>query len=322
MRDGLWLAATILAAYGLAFLAGSAMRRRGLVAIAAVSIIVPALAAAPLLIASDRVILRAIAAFVCTDLVFRLIDYYRESRRGGAAPSFRDFCGFLLPFPVLWVVYRDRQRRSQPELRVWVEVVRSSIGATGVAAGFVMLDIVAGIPALHDSFLVDHLVKVAIFLMTIESASEGLLGLERLAGFDPPPLVNSVYLSRTVAEFWFRYNTRVHRWLYKNVFLPSGGRRAPVRGMLMVFFISAALHELAFDIATSSIDGYQFIFFMIQAPAVFASRFVERLAKRSMPGALIAHALTIAWMTATSVFFFHGVNRIFPFLYVSQTWPP
>lgn len=50
---------------------------------------------------------------------------------------------------------------------------------------------------------------------------------------------------------------------------------------------------------------------------------LERLATRAgFIGKAIAHSVTILWMYVTSVSFFHGVNRVFPFYYASEPWLP
>ena len=109
------------------------------------------------------------------------------------------------------------------------------------------------------------------FVLAIESLSRAVCGLERLAGFDTTPMIRNAYLSRTVSEFWRRYNDRIHDWLYRNVFQAIGGRRAPVRSLLLVFLVSGLFHEVAFAMATSRLTGYQFAFFTIQGPAALAS---------------------------------------------------
>ena len=101
----------------------------------------------------------------------------------------------------------------------------------------------------------------------IESISRVLYGFERLAGFDTTPIIRNAYLSRSVSEFWRRYNDRLHDWLYRNVFQATGGRRAPTRSVLLVFVFSGVFHEAAFALATSRLTGYQFAFFAIQGPA-------------------------------------------------------
>jgi MBOAT, membrane-bound O-acyltransferase family len=147
-----------------------------------------------------------------------------------------------------------------------------------------------------------------------------MCGLERLAGFDTTPIVRNAYLSRTISEFWLRFNYRVHDWLYCNVFQATGGRRAPVRGMLLVFLVSGLFHELAFALATSRLSGYQFAFFTIQGPAALASGRLLRLARRGgIVGKIMAHGATILFVAVTSVLFFDGVSKIFPFVYTSQS---
>jgi D-alanyl-lipoteichoic acid acyltransferase DltB (MBOAT superfamily) len=171
--------------------------------------------------------------------------------------------------------------------------------------------------------LLDHTVKAALFVVVVEAGSQSLLALERLAGFDPPPIMDRTYLARTPAEFWFRWNQRLRMWFFDNVFLPGGGRRRPVQGVFAVFAASALLHEVAFGIATSRFTGCQAIFFLLQAPAVVLSPRLQRLTKSAGAlGQLAAHGLTGVWLLATSVFFFEGIHRVFPFFYASQPWLP
>jgi hypothetical protein len=147
--------------------------------------------------------------------------------------------------------------------------------------------------------------------------------LERLAGFATRPVYDRAFLSKTPGDFWRLQNTRVNPWFYWNIFLPSGGRRSPARGMWATFLASAILHEIGFSIALSQITGYQFIFFLIQAPAVMLSPALSRLSRSwGTPGAAIARAVTILWIGATSIFFLDGFDRIFPFYYASERWLP
>ena len=284
-----------------------------------------AVLACPLLIPADRIIGRAFAALVCVDLFFRLTDLTRQARRPGATvPTWQIYAWFLIPFPALLVVYGAKQRLSSTSsTSALAALARTALGGT-VFLGALALTLAATHSAvLRGSFWLDHAVKVAIFAVAIESLAQALAGLERLAGFKTRPIVDGAILSRTPAEFWSRFNNRVHDWLYLNVFLPSGGMRAPFRGLIAVFLVSALFHELMFGIATSRFDGYQTTFFLLQIPAVMLSRGLERLSKAwGLAGQIIARGVTILWMGATSVFFFHGVDRVFPFVYASEPWLP
>jgi hypothetical protein len=107
------------------------------------------------------------------------------------------------------------------------------------------------------------------------------------------------------------------------VFLPSGGMKSPVWGIVLAFFVSAVFHELMFGIATSRFDGYQFAFFMIQAPGVLMSQQIERLRFKYGPViSLVNRLLTILWFGVTSILFFHGVDRVFHRVYASTPWLP
>ena len=277
----------------------------------------------PLLISADQVILRALAAVACTELPFKMLDYSRRWRQSSADVTIAAYFRFLIPFPVMLIVMSQRRRHStwngiQPQ-----EVLRAGFGAACFASGFQLVHLVARLPLARSCFALDHAIKLVIFLITIEGLSQMLYGLERLAGYDTTPLVRWAFLSRTVAEFWYRYNTRVHTWLEHNVFRPSGGRHAPVRGILLTFVVRAVHHEVMFAIATSRLDGYQFTFFMSQALPVILSRRLERYARRSgLLGDFLVRGSSIGWFYFTSMFFFHGVNRVFPFYYASEPWLP
>lgn len=277
----------------------------------------------PLLIPADEVILRALSALPCTDLFLRVTDYLRVSRHSANGFVPRDYRRFLFPFPVLLVTFRNHQRRLPTPVPPGPEIARVLLGGAGFISAYLLVLNLADNSTLRSSHLLDHLTKLGFFIVAIESLSRGLFGLERLAGFDTRPIARNILLSRTPAEFWSRrYNHRVSDWLDLNVFRPAGGRRHPVRGTLLVCFASGVLHELMFGIATSRFDGYQFTFFFMQAPAILASVPLERLARRSAAAAIAAHALTVLWMASTSLLFFHGVDRIFPFLYTSKPWLP
>jgi len=272
----------------------------------------PVILGCTLLVPADRIGLRALTAFVVNEVALKVVDFLRQKPR----PTLREFLWLLVPFPTLAVVYPDHKRRlAQPD-DPWPHVIRLILGTIGVVAGFKLTIEAQYVPLLQSNFLVDHACKVLLFILTVESLSRVLFALERLAGFDTTPVIRNMFLARTPADFWRRYNSRVHDWLFQNVFLPAGGRRAPVRGIVAVFAFSAVLHELMFGIATSRFDGRQLAFFLLQIPGVLASGALERFARRNgTPGLVVTHAFTIAFMAATSVLFFTNLSRVFPFVY-------
>jgi hypothetical protein len=300
------------------------VRRGGRVGGWATASVVAILFASPLIVPPELPGLRAIAAFVTADMAFRVVDFFRQAssalNRAGSDVcrqiTWGQYAGCLIPFPVLLAVWGERPPWKFDAAAWKSEPVRVTAGACLCAAAVKLLMLAHQTELLQTSFALDHLTMVVAYIVAVESLAAALVGIEHLAGFATTPLIRRGFLSRTPAEYWLRYNTRVQRWLQLNVFVPVGGRRNPARGIVAVFFVSAVLHEVAFDIATSSITGYQAAFFLLQIPAVLLSRRLEMFASDyGHFGDLLARLLTFAWFAVTSVLFFDGVARIFPFIY-------
>ena len=313
---------SVTAAYGYALAAWPILRMRSRAVVSTIMGI--SVFVCPLLIPAEHVILRAIVTFLCAELMLKMLDVARQFRRRGRdAVGFPSYSRFLIPFPVLLVIFGRRENRT-PFRGSWrLMGLKILSAAVVVVLGFALVELFAQFSIVRTYFLVDHLLKLAIFVLTIEGISRLANGLERLAGFDIRPVIDRAYVAQTVAEFWCRYNNRVHAWFENNMFAPVVRYGSPAWGITLCFVASGVFHELGFGIATSRFDGYQFLFFMLQAPAVFVSRSLHRWASRgSIANKLAVHGFTVAWMSATSIFFFHGVNRVFPFFYASEPWLP
>ena len=318
-------ARAVIAAYCYAVMAFPLLRIRGrfgrFLAIC-VALITPLCA---FLISADRVIERAFAELVAVDLSFKMIDFARQhGNRPAKSIPFRDYLRFLAPFPALLVVFGERDKRTAARPPLARELVIISLLGCVIAGALVTVQVADGKAAVQASFLLDQAIKLALFVVTIEAFSRMSWGIERLAGYGTTPIIDRCYLATTPGDFWRRYNRRVGRWLYLNVFRPSGGRRAPVRGVFLTFFVSAVFHEVCFAIATSRFTGCQFAFFFLQAPAVAVSIRFQAVVDRAGPVfRAMSRAVTVAWFYVTSVLFFEGVDRIFPFVYASRpSWLP
>ena len=134
-----------------------------------------------------------------------------------------------------------------------------------------------------------------------------------LRGLDYDDVFHNPFGSLTPAEFWGRrWNSYVGQLLHRYVFLPAGGRRRPVRGLLAAFAASAVLHEVIFDIGTRKFNGGMLVYFMIQGGLVAAtsqSRFFRRLT-REVP--VLAWFLTTVLMLATGILFVYGMDGVDP----------
>jgi hypothetical protein len=316
-----WFLVALLCAYGYCAAVQLCLRNRGRRGIIASTIVATVVLFTPLIIPANRVITRALVCVACGELFFKMIDYARQSRLGIAFGGDRGaYFRFLIPFPAFCVIFGARDRPLRHKISRQRELLRVVIGAA-IAAGCRSL-VTSRIVGFGSSSVLQYLLEIMLFVGAVESLSQALFGLERLAGFETTPLMRFFLVSTSVAEFWRRYNTRVSSWMNQNIYLPSGGRRKPTRGVVATFFVSAIFHELAFGIATSRFDGRQFAFFMLQAPAVLISSRVERFARRpALSRTILARwsipqrTFTILWMLTTSILFFHGVNRIFPSLF-------
>jgi hypothetical protein len=316
-----WLFLAILSAYGCA-LVGLLLRcrLRGRVGAFVGWCFVPIILLCPLLIPAANSGLRAVCAVASADITFKMVEYYRHWGNVERSMVFGDYCRFLIPFPVFSAVYPDHKRRLLRWESPWRQVLRLCGGIIGCIIAVQAITAFSRMAAVRSNFALNHAVMLLTFVLAIESLSRALCGLERLVGFDTTPIVRNAYQSRTVSEFWRRYNYRVHDWFYRNIFQATGGRRAPIRSLLLVFLISGLFHEAAFAVATSRLNGYQLAFFTIQGPAALASGRLERLARRGgIAGKITAHGATILFVAITSVLFFDGVSKIFPFIYASQS---
>ncbi|WP_165250617.1 MBOAT family O-acyltransferase [Paludisphaera soli] len=271
----------------------------------------PAILAAPLLIPPDRVGLRAAAAVLAADLALKVLDFFPRGTGRGPA-GYREYVRLLVPFPIFAVVYPAHKRRLPRPDAPGPHVARVLAGTAGFVAALSVLHALSSMEWLPADFAAAHAARLVLFVVAIESLSQALFGLERLAGYDTTPIVRDAYRSRTVAEFWRRWNPRVHEWLLRHVFRPAGGRRAPIRSTFAVFLVSGLFHEVMFGMATSRFDGLQLAFFLAQIPAVLASGLLERLARQNLVGRAAAHALTLLFLASTAILFFRSLARVFP----------
>ena len=321
MKNVGWLFLAVLIAYACAVVAPLLRHRlRGRAGVVAGWCFVPIVLACTLLIPSANSGLRAAFGVASADIAFKMVEYFRHLGNLDRSMGLREYYRFLIPFPIFSAVYPDHKRRLLRPESPWPQVLRLLGGIIGFAIALQTARALSSTALLRSSFVLNHTVMLLIFVLGIESLSRALCGLERLAGFDTSPIIRNAYLSRTISEFWRRYNYRIHDWHYRNVFQATGGRRAPVRSMLLVFLFSGLFHEMAFALATSRLTGYQLAFFTIQGPAVLASGRLERLARRGgIAGKIMAHGATILFFAVTSVLFFDGVSKIFPFVYGGQS---
>jgi hypothetical protein len=197
----------------------------------------------------------------------------------------------------------------EPRPSVRTDLVRLAGQAVGLVAGIFLLRALFGIDWDGYPFLVEHGSKVVAFFLAVFSGLALAAALWRLLGGMARDYMANPLAASTPGEFWRRYNRNMHQFFLKDVFVSAGGLRAPVRATLLVFILSAVIHEYLFSIAIGRVQGYQTAFFLIQGVAVAATARI----KGSGRGAILWIVATLAFNLVTSVLFFASMNELVPF---------
>jgi hypothetical protein len=309
IHPSFWLAVSIVSAIVASTVAwlvlGMPRPRRN----ALMVVVLAAVAAAPLWLPGSEPIYRLPATLVAVAMLVKLYDLHV----GGERPSFAQLLPYL--FNVFLIVYRRRHATprwsTEHDLRALaLELVKFTIALPFCVWAF---------RARWDDLplVFEHVAKAVTVFLAVEPATAIFAALWRLAGHKARDFMNAPLIASTPADFWRRYNRPVTQFLYEDVFLPCGGRRAPMRATFAVFATSALIHEYVFGIIIGRVQGYQTLFFLIQGLAVMATLHIHPSGGMKW----IACALTLTFNLAASVLFFASLNQILPFYSRPLPWP-
>lgn len=239
------------------------------------------------------------AAFTCLFLIKGL-----QFKAGHVRPQGRfDFLLFILSYVVVrWETPRrpDRRRAARTLLT----------GLFHLGLAWLLRDLVLRLDVHHPVQLFTS--QLGVYLLaaggcSLTSVKLSLRGLDHDDGFNKP------FASVSPSEFWGqRWNNWISELLHRYVFLPSGGRRHPLRGLLAAFAVSGLFHELMFDIGTMRFNGGMLAFFLLQGGLVAVtaqSRLFRRLV-RDLP--VLAWLLTLILMLGTGILFVYGMDGADP----------
>ena len=309
VADGVWVklgwfavaVAMVVAAAVLFWVALGTARR---VRVVALVVLIAAALAAPLVVPGEARLLRCLAAIAAVTAALHMWDVHLGAGRG-VRPGLAEFLA-LLP-NLFGLVHRRLEDAPRPTTR---EEIRSIAWcAAGAGAAVVALRAAFAVDWTRWGFALEHSVKVVLFFLVIVPLVGALGSGWRLLGGRGLDFMDNPFAARTPADFWRRYNRPVHQALWEDVFVPAGGRRRPVVGALLVFVVSAAVHEYVFAVPVGRVQGYQTAFFLLQGIAVAATM---RMRPRGWAAAA-AVAMTFAFNLATGVLFFASVNGVVPF---------
>lgn len=171
-------------------------------------------------------------------------------------------------------------------------------------------------PALHDNAWLEAFWALWLTWLAMVAVSDSLGGLAMLTGWHVGPLFDAPVIARSPRDFWSRrWNLFVQRWIRRYVFVPSGGRRRPLRGIAATFAASALMHEYIVIAGLGRIPdhvGWMTLFFSIHGAAVvLEAAAMRRFGRGPWLPRPVAIALHLAWVTATAPLFFAPLGEIF-----------
>src|SRR5262249_42749725 len=143
-------------------------------------------------------------------------------------------------------VHVRRRLPDEPRPPQRADLLKLASGLVGVVLGAALLTRLFRVDWGGWPFAVEHVSKVVAFLVTVLSGLAAAAALWRLLGGAARDYMDNPAAARTPADFWRRYNRNMQQFFWEDVFKPAGGLRAPVRTTLLVFALSALMHEYLF----------------------------------------------------------------------------
>ena len=258
----------------------------------------------PWLVPVDSPELRFLASISAVIVAIKVIDVSLDVRQR-STPTWREYVDFLAN-PFVYV----RRCLALERRPTWRENLLSLVA--GFLGGAVGLAVLAGLFSVDWSgrpFLAEHVSKVIALMLSITCGLTAATAVWRLCGGAARDYMDKPLAARTPAEFWRRYNRNMQQFFWQNIFRTHGGRRAPIRTMLIVFALSALLHELIFFAAIGRVQGYQTAFFGVQGLAAALTARVKVKGWLAIPWTVG----TLVFNLASSVLFFASIHGVVPF---------
>lgn len=262
------------------------------------------IALSPWLVPGAQPLARFLAAVSAAIVAIKVIDVSLDVQFR-SVPTWREYVDFVAnPFVHVRRCLSHERRPSRHE-----NLKDAAQGSLGCAIGITLLIHLFNMTWVEWPFLAEHVGKVIVFMLTITSGLTASTALWRLAGGTARDYMDRPLAARTPAEFWRRYNRNMQQFFWQDVFKTTGGRQAPVRTTLLVFALSALMHELIFFAAIGRVQGYQTMFFLAQGVAAALTLRVKVAGWAAIPWM----AGTLTFNLLSSVLFFASIHSVAPF---------
>jgi hypothetical protein len=204
-----------------------------------------------------------------------------------------------------WLVLRRKPRRLPLTHDIWRLGFRAPVSLLSV----ILVLIVYRMNWSTVPFALEHVLRVTTVVSAVIFVLNAIAAVYRLLGGVAIDPMSNPFVASTPADFWRRWNQPAQQFFYEYAFMPAGGLHKVIRASLVTFGVSGMVHEYVFGIASGRVQGWQFLFFMLQG---FAVVLTMRIRPRG--------PLTILWIAGTwtfnlvsSVLFFMSVNQVLPF---------
>jgi diacylglycerol O-acyltransferase-1 len=92
-----------------------------------------------------------------------------------------------------------------------------------------------------------------------------------------------------LGDYWRAWNIPVHKWVLRTVYFPAMTHYGFSRygAMVLTFFVSAVMHELAIGVPLRMVRGWAFAGIMFQVPLITLTEALRRRLKSDALGNLI-----------------------------------
>ncbi|KAJ3150049.1 hypothetical protein HDU86_006773 [Geranomyces michiganensis] len=138
-------------------------------------------------------------------------------------------------------------------------------------------------PHLFERLLKLSIVSVVIWLLMFHSVFHaGMNMIAEVLRFGDRRFYAEWWNAKDVAEYWRLWNTPVHMWGKRHLYMPliaSGVR--PGLAAVAVFTVSAVLHELLIGVPTHCLNGWAFGGMMMQMPLILQGKALGALRRRN-----------------------------------------
>ncbi|KAF8061352.1 DGAT1-2 [Scenedesmus sp. PABB004] len=115
----------------------------------------------------------------------------------------------------------------------------------------------------------------------------------------------------TVAEYWKLWNLPVHKWMLRTIYYPIVRRGATkTHALLVVFLVSAVMHELAVAVPMRMLRGYAFAGMALQVPLIFLTEALRaRLKNDSLGNAIFWASFCVVGQPTCLVLYYRDYLR-------------